>query len=124
MSERSQIDLNPPLPLFAQWYGVLVGPLVFGFDLVVSYALVPHACSTGHWYVLHAMTVACLLVIFSGWFTSWALLRRIPRDMPERGDKLMSRARFMALAGLMLSGFSIVLVIANELPRFLMSPCD
>ena len=60
--EPVHLHLDSPRGLFAQWYGVLIGPLVFGFDLLVSYSLVPHACSTGHEYVLHVMTVACFLV--------------------------------------------------------------
>jgi hypothetical protein len=124
MAEQVQTDFNAPLPVFAQWYGVLIGPIVFGFDLVASYALVPHACSTGHHYVLHVMTAVCLAIVASGFLGSWGLYRRIPGPMPERADRMMLRARFLALAGMMLSGFSIILVIANEWPRLFLHPCD
>ena len=122
--EPVHLHLDSPRGLFAQWYGVLIGPLVFGFDLLVSYSLVPHACSTGHEYVLHVMTVACFLVVATGLFSSWWLYQQIPGEMPRRGDHLMSRVRFMALAGILLCIFCEVLIIANAVPRFVMSPCD
>jgi hypothetical protein len=85
---------------------------------------VPHACSTGHQYVLHVMTVASLVIVATGFFASWSVHQRIPGEMPDRGDKMMARVRFMALLGIALTAFTAVLIIANALPRFVLSPCD
>lgn len=122
--EPEHLHFDSRRGLAEQWYGVLIGPLVFGFDLLVSYSLVPHACSTGHHYVLHVLTFASLLVVGTGLLSSWRLYQRVPGEMPERGDVLMSRVRFLALAGILLSSFSAILIIANAVPRFVLSPCD
>jgi hypothetical protein len=124
MAGREQLDFSSPRNLTAQWYGVLVGPVTFGVDLLLSYSLVPHACSTGHHYVLHVVTAASFLVVATGLFTSLWLYQHIPGLMPERGDVLMSRPRFMALLGIVLSLYCEVLIIANAFPRFMLNPCD
>jgi hypothetical protein len=33
------------------------GPLAWAIDLGFSYVMAQHACSTGHYYVLHVITV-------------------------------------------------------------------
>jgi len=74
--------------------------------------------------VLHVVTVVAFLIVASGLFTSLWLYRRIPGEMPKRGDELMSRERFVVLLGILLCLFSEVLIIANSVPRFVLSPCD
>src|SRR4051794_32230948 len=48
------------------WYGILVGALAFFADQQITYSLVPHACSTGHFYVLYWATGIALLLALSG----------------------------------------------------------
>ena len=124
MAERAQLDFDSPGVLAAQLYGLFIGPLTFGFDLLLSYSLVPHACSTGHEYVLHVVTAVAFVIVASGLFTSVYLYQRIPGEMPKRGDELMSRARFVILLGILMCFFCEVLIIASSLPRFVLSPCD
>jgi hypothetical protein len=123
-SGHAQVDFRAVAPTLAQWYGILIGPITFGFDLLLSYALVPHACSTGHHYVLHVITVAALAVIATGFVSSWMVHQRVPEGASAAGGDPVDRARFLAELGLLFSIFSAVLVIANALPRFILSPCD
>lgn len=110
----------------AQLYGALIGPLAFALDLIISYALVQHACSTGHHYVLHLMTVICLGLSLSGALISWQQWQQVRGvdDQEPHTDPVIARAHFLAMQGLLTSlGFTLV-IIAFALPRFILSPCD
>jgi uncharacterized membrane protein len=107
----------------ALWSGVLVPPVTFGVDLLLSYALVQHACSTGHFYVMHAITVVAVLIALSAGFLSWREYTRIPKADDEGGSPF-DRAQFMAIYGMASAlGFTIA-IIAVAVPRFILSPCD
>lgn len=106
-----------------QMIGVIIGPLAFGADLLISYALVQHACSTGHHYVLHLISVICLLIALSGaWLSS--LQYQAVRDADDEGGSPLDRAHFLALLGIASSLWFAVVIIANAVPRFILTPCD
>jgi hypothetical protein len=100
-----------------------LAPLAFGADLLISYALVQHACSTGHHYILHVVTAISLAVsIFSG-FLSWRQYV-LARDGNDEGGLPIDRAHFLALLGLLTSVAFTVIIIANAVPRWVLHPCD
>jgi hypothetical protein len=107
----------------ALWTGILVPPVTFGTDLLLSYALVQHACSTGHFYVMHAITVVAVLIALSAGFLSWREYTRIP-EADDEGGSPFDRAHFMAIYGMASAlGFTLAM-IAIAVPRFILSPCD
>lgn len=121
MAENTQAKAaTAPAP---QIVGVIIGPLAFGADLLVSYALVQHACSTGHHYVLHLVSVICLLIALSG---AWLSLRQYQavRSANDEGGSPFDRAHFVALLGMASSLWFAVVIIANAVPRYILSPCD
>jgi hypothetical protein len=121
MAENQKATMaRAPAP---QIFGVLIGPLTFGADLVISYALVQHACSTGHHYVLHLVTVICFVVTLSGAWLSWRQYQGVSNANDEGGSPF-DRAHFFALVGIASSLWFAVVIIANALPRFILSPCD
>jgi hypothetical protein len=109
-----------PLP---QWYALLIGPLSWAADLGIGYANVYHACSTGHYYVLHVISLITLIVALSGAFVGWQEFQKV-RDGSDEGGTPLDRAHFMALLGIAASiGFALV-IIATAVPRFVLSPCE
>ena len=108
----------------ALWYSWLVPPLTFGADLLLSYALVPHACSTGHFYVLHLVTIVALFITASAGFFAWREYLRIPAKADDEGGSPLDRAHFMAVFGMVWAAGYIVVIIANAVPRLMISPCD
>jgi hypothetical protein len=106
-----------------QVIGVIIGPLAFGADLLLSYLLVHHACSTGHYYVLHAITVVCLLIVLGAAWMSWQQYLPV-RDANDSGGSARDRTHFLALFGTISSLFFAVVIIANAVPRWILSPCD
>jgi hypothetical protein len=108
---------------FSLWYGILVGALAFAADEQITYSLVPHACSTGHTYVLYWATAIALAFALSGaaiGTKNLAVTQAASIDGGTRAD----RSRFMAILGIAASlGFATI-IIAMAIPRFILSPCD
>ena len=109
-----------PLP---QFYALLIGPIAWAADLGMSYASVYHACSTGHFYLLHVISLVALIIALTGAFVGWKEFLAV-REGSDDGGTPFDRSHFMALLGLASSlGFAVV-IIATAVPRFILSPCD
>jgi hypothetical protein len=54
---------------------------------------------------------------------AWRQLHHFP-NADAQGGQPDDRARFMALAGLGLSGMALLTIIAATIPRFVLSPCS
>jgi hypothetical protein len=106
------------------WYSILIGPVIWAVDFAISYALVPHACSTGHDFLLHLSGILSVIIALSGAAVALRSLAEIPTGASMQGGAARDRARFMAMAGLVLSVTFALLIIAQEIPRFMLHPCD
>jgi hypothetical protein len=119
----ADLHFERPGPRFSLWYGILVGPIALAADQQISYALVAHACSTQHFYLLHVITLVALLFAISGTLIGALNLARTRRAAVD-GPRPVDRSRFMSMIGIAASiGWSIV-IIAMAVPRFILSPCD
>lgn len=105
-------------------YGILGGPLSFAVDLTWSYTQVPHDCSTGHHYMLHVVTAICALFCVAALIIAWRSVSQTKAAAGKDHESGRGRQRFMALLGVAASGFFLLVIIANAIPRFLMSPCE
>jgi len=111
------------LPTAEQVIGLVIGPLAWGTDQIVTYALVQHTCSTGHHYVLHVMTAVFFVVAIAGALMSWRQYSQF-RAGNDEGGSPFDRSHFLALLGVLSSlGFAVV-IVANAVPRWILSPCD
>jgi len=105
------------------WAGVLLGPIAWALDEGLSYALEQHSCSTGHVYILHAISIVCFLLALSGAAISWHQLTIIGPGS-EEGGSVRDRSWWMARLGIALGlGFALV-IVALAVPKFLLSPCS
>ncbi len=109
---------------FALWMGIVLGPIAFALDEGVSYMLTQHACSTGHFYVLHLTSVICFLIALAGLFTAWTVYRLLPPRLNDEGGSVMDRSYFMALLGMALSFAFAVAIVAQGVPKMILNPCD
>jgi hypothetical protein len=106
------------------WWTMFAGPFAWAGDEGVSYVMAQHACSTGHHYVLHVISVVFFLVALSGFVTGVAEYRALPREAREEGRRPIDRAHFQALFGIVFSISFAVVVIAEAVPRWILSACD
>ncbi len=105
------------------WAGVLMGPIAWALDEGLSYSLEQHSCSTGHHYVLHVISICCLLFALAGaWIARTQLVRE--GEGNENGGTPHDRRWWMARLGVAFGlGFSLV-IIAIAIPKLLLSPCE
>jgi hypothetical protein len=105
-----------------QWIGFLGAPLIWSVAFFVSYALVPTICHRGGVWILQVIPVTGFLLILGAGALSrrnWTRLAGQEKD-PE-GQ--IERARFMALAGMVLSvGFGVIMA-AQLIPTLAIDPC-
>jgi hypothetical protein len=106
------------------WFSIFAGPVSFAIDLVVSYALDQHACSTGSKAWLHALSGGAFVITLAGLLVSASQYRNLPAAASETGGDAASRARWMAVAGLTLCAIFLLCVAANSVPRWMLNPCD
>ena len=107
----------------AQVLAAVVGPVAFAADLYIRYALVQHACSTGHAYVLHLVSALALAITLAASLFCWRQYIRV-RNAGDEGGSELERTHFVALAGVLLGLGCGLLIIANAVPGFLLNPCD
>ena len=74
---------------FGIWWSLVAGFAAWGFDLGLSYMLEQHSCSTGHSYVLHAISFVCFLGALSGFATGFMEKRRFPHDSKEEASFIL-----------------------------------
>lgn len=122
-SHVADVHFRKPRPTFWLWYGILIGPLIWSADQWISYSLVAHACSTGHFYLLKVITVIAFLIAISGALVALSNLGRT-RHASIQGGGIADRSRFMAIMGIAASLGWATLIIAMGIPRFILSPCD
>jgi hypothetical protein len=121
---QNQGAIKSPRTTAALAWGMAAGPLAWACDEGFSMSLTQHACSTGHHYVLHLISLIAFAVALSGAVTGYRLYREMPDELDPKGGEPRDRAHFQALYGIASSlGFALV-IIAFAVPRWMLSACD
>jgi hypothetical protein len=106
------------------WWSLIAGFVAWAVDLSFSYVLEQHSCSTGHHYVLHLISIVCVLAALSGFVTGMNDFKRLPHDTAEEGGTRFDRAYFQSLLGMTFSLSFVLVIIAGAVPRWILSPCE
>ena len=124
MTVDSRTEIPDARELRALWAGLLLAPAAFLLNLEVAYALVPTACSTGTRLLVHVVHVGCLLLAGGGALIAWRSWRSTGETWPGGAGGKLSRSRFMAGVGLLLSLFIVMVIVAQWVPSFVLNPCQ
>jgi hypothetical protein len=124
MTVDSRTDIPDARELRALWAGLLLAPAAFLLNLEVAYALVPTACSTGTRLLVHVVHLVCLLLAAAGALIAWRSWRSTGETWPGGAGGRLSRSRFMAGVGLLLSLFIVMVIVAQWIPSFVLNPCQ
>ena len=108
----------------ALWAGVLAGPLAALTQLQVNYALVLWACAAGREWALHVVSLLALLVTVAGGLLSWRNWRHAGGGWEDGGAGVVPRSRFMAVVGILISGLTALIVVAQWIAIFVYDPCE
>ncbi|HYO16240.1 MAG TPA: hypothetical protein VE685_23830 [Thermoanaerobaculia bacterium] len=100
------------------------GPVAWALHLQVSYSLAPTACDMQSKIFLHLATLGCLLLAGAGALVGRRYWKELPEGSTEKGEVELSRARFMALASTVLSLAFALVIVAAEVPNWILRVCD
>ena len=115
--------------LAALWAGLLTGPLVWLLLLEFNYVFAYVACETRSTWFLHlAVAVALLLVAGAGywaWRASYGdMLAPETLTAPLSDETRRQRSRWMSLAGVALSAWFVLVILAMEVPILVLRECQ
>jgi hypothetical protein len=106
------------------WPALLVAPLIAFANTAIAYALVSPSCSRQQVVDLHLLTIVSLLACFVvtvpaalNWQRARAL--QSPMEAPAQ-----ARHRFLSQVATMTALLSILVVLAEWLPVWIVSPCS
>lgn len=125
---------DPVYALVLLWLCILAGPLSWSMQLAVAYPLLDWSCRAEHLLPVHLVTLVAFLLSASSAYLSWHNLE-LHRTLDSINENPNSQKRgstsesempprqFMALAGLMLSLFFLLVIIIQWLPVLVLDPC-
>jgi hypothetical protein len=113
------------------WLCVLASPLAWALQLGVFYSFVGWACRHGATTPFHLATVVTFLLALAAGIASWKRVRQ-PDPIPARtiltdradvAEREMPGRSFLAVCGLILSGFFMLVIVIQWLPVLVLNPC-
>jgi hypothetical protein len=108
----------------ALWTGLLAGPTIWLISFGARWSLSGWICVM-HWKpALFVITVVSLLLVAACGKLSWSEWQRVGCEMPGEGGGSIPRARIMAVMGLALNALSILLIVAQAIPDFMLGACE
>lgn len=120
-AERIVPDERAPV---AQWVGLFLAPAAFALHLQITYSLVPWACVRHGDIWIHVSGVVSVLLALAGSIVAWRVWMRAGRKVPGEGGGSLPRTRFMGAVGLGMSAMLTLLLFAQWVAAFFLSPCQ
>ena len=126
------------VPLSALWFGLFGAPAAWALQTIADYSVVAHYCypsdtplhaptfgaARGVGFAVSAIVLVVVLLALGTAFRSWREIRHghaaEHHELAEVGE---GRARFMALAGILLSFAFLFAVLMNTVPLITNSLC-
>jgi hypothetical protein len=105
------------------WPALLIAPSVALANASIAYALVTPSCSSQDINPLHAVSLVCLLLCLA---LTWPALVNWLRGRASpslASDAVASRAHFLAQVAAMTGALSALVVLAEWMPLWIVSPC-
>jgi len=126
------------VPLPRLWFGIFGGPAAWAAQTIIDYALISHFCYPddspvsrptfhavrGTSVLVSAVMLLIVLLALVGAYRSWQMTRHghenEHHELLEVGE---GRARFMALAGVLVSVVFLFAIVMNALPLITRTVC-
>ena len=108
----------------AQFVGLLLAPATFFAHLQGAYVLVPRACRYHADVWLHVVGVASVVVAAAGGWVAWRVWTEAGRGESTEPGGAVPRARFLGLTGVGMSALLTLLLLAQWVAAFVISPCQ
>jgi hypothetical protein len=106
------------------WISVLTGPIVWFSSLEVNFALSPVLCGMQSKAPVYWVSIASLAITALSGMLAWRQWREVgrPNATPRFGPP--SPLRWLAIAGMSLSCFSFLVILAQTVPIAILAGCE
>ena len=108
----------------ALWLLIVAAPVIVAIEMQTNFVLVRQACSAQRNIALYAVIVVALVLTGSTALISLAVWRVEGIIWPTESPDLSARIRFIAALGLMSSGMSLLIIVAQGIATVLFNPCQ
>jgi hypothetical protein len=108
----------------SQFVGLLLPPATFFAHLQGAYVLVPRACRYHADVWLHVVGVASVVVAALGTLVAWRVWEAAGRHATTETGGPLPRARFLGISGVGVGALLTLLLLAQWLAAFFISPCQ
>lgn len=126
-SSTSRPAWHEPGRIARLWVGLLTGPVVWFALLEFNYAMSYVACESRTTWFLHTATLTSVVLIAGAAYVAWRAATPYPdrrHSPPATPETAESRRRWMAAAGVGLSLWFILVVLAMEIPILVLNTCQ
>ena len=126
-SSTSRHAWHDPRRTVALWIGLFAGPVLWFTVLEANYVLSYVACESRQKWFLHAVTLVAVAAVGAAGLLSW---RSGPAENSEHPAPPVthatseSRARWMSIAGVVLSLWFMLVILAMEIPILVLRACE
>jgi hypothetical protein len=103
---------------------IFLGMFAIALDQEVSYFIVEWSCGARAHWPSFALSAVALLIALAGVAIAWRDLRALPAGASAADGTADGRNRFLALLGLMLSGFFALAIVFETIAKFFFDPCQ
>jgi ribose/xylose/arabinose/galactoside ABC-type transport system permease subunit len=106
------------------WLLIVAAPVIVAIQMQINFVLVSLACTAHRRVALYVVTaVALLLTIATGWIAV-SVWRRVGTEWPAERDDLADRVRFISVLGMLSSGMSFLVILAQGIATIQFDPCQ
>jgi hypothetical protein len=102
----------------------LAGPLAWGVNLQVGYALVKWACSRQQTFVLPLVAACTFALALGGAWLGWSCLTKVRDKADEQGGRMIDRSYFLAVLAVGLNLMLALLIATSAYHPLFLSPCE
>jgi hypothetical protein len=120
-AERVVPDERAPV---AQWIGLALAPAAFAAHLQITYVVVPWACGRHNDVWIHVLGIASVVLALIGVVAAWRTWLSAGREVPGENGGSLPRTRFLGAVGVGTSGMLALLLFAQWIAAFFISPCQ
>ncbi len=108
----------------ALWLLLVAGPIIVAIEQQANYVLVAQACTAQRNIALYAVSIASIALILATAAIAFVTWKVEGTTWPTEKTDLPARVRFIAVLGMLSSGMSLLVVIAQGIATVLFNPCQ
>lgn len=113
-ARRTDRALKPRGVDRALWFGLLAGPSAALADTIVSHSIVEAGAER---WPIYLVTAAAVVITLAGALCAWRGVVQADLEPQPRQEPRKMRMAFMGYGGLLISAFSLLVILATLIPK-------